>query len=216
MKNILVFGASGSIGQEFVDSCAKSSEYKVVTAGRGAENDIRVDFSNAEDFLNLKAGDIKYDAVIFLQGINPTKNLEDSNPEHFVQMFNLNIIGPAFVFRQLSKKLNPNASVVMMNSIASYKGSYDPAYAASKSAIKGLIHSLANAYPQFRFNSISLGLVKDSRVYNQMTPDFREKHALRMYNNSFVQVDNVIRVITELIENENINKAEIPLNGGYL
>jgi hypothetical protein len=62
---------------------------------------------------------------------------------------------------------------------------------------------------------ISLGLVENSPVYNQMTDDFREKHANRMQNKRFIQVKNINSMIELLLNNESINRADMALDGGY-
>ena len=77
------------------------------------------------------------------------------------------------------------------------------------------MHSLANAYTSQRFNIISLGLVEGSPVYEGMTEDFRLKHALRMQNGAFIKVGNITRVIDMLINNNNINRSEIAIDGGF-
>jgi NAD(P)-dependent dehydrogenase (short-subunit alcohol dehydrogenase family) len=61
--------------------------------------------------------------------------------------------------------------IIFFSSVAKKKGSYDPSYAAAKSGLVGLMHSLANAYKTQRFNIISLGLVENSPVFNQMSDE---------------------------------------------
>jgi NAD(P)-dependent dehydrogenase (short-subunit alcohol dehydrogenase family) len=115
----------------------------------------------------------------------------------------------------LKEKFGLNCLVLFVSSVAKRKGSYDPSYAAAKAGLTGLMHSLANTYKKQRFNLISLGLVEDSPVYKQMTKDFREKHAARMQNGKFIKSENVVSVINLLIENENINRADIGIDGGF-
>ena len=74
-------------------------------------------------------------------------------------MLNVHIVSPTLLIQKLHKHCNDNCLIFFMSSIAAKKGSYDPSYAAAKSALHGLVQSLANAFPNYRFNMLSLGLV---------------------------------------------------------
>jgi len=154
------------------------------------------------------------DGILFFQGINPSKNTKEMTAEHFMRMLNVNLIGPTLLLKHFHKNLNAGAMILFISSIAAKKGSYDPSYAAAKSGMIGLTHTLANEFPTLRFNSISLGLVENSPVYNNMTPDFRKKHFDRM-NGKFIQVDDVAAQIIELLQNSSINKAMINMDGDF-
>jgi 3-oxoacyl-[acyl-carrier protein] reductase len=136
--------------------------------------------------------------------------------DHFSSMIKINLAMPALLIQALNSKLNPGCSVIFFSSISQKKGSYDPAYAASKAGIKGLLHSLANACPSIRFNSLVLGLVEDSPVHQQMSPDFVKRHSGRMFNQKLINKSNVSRMINELLINESINRSEISLDGGFV
>jgi NAD(P)-dependent dehydrogenase (short-subunit alcohol dehydrogenase family) len=125
------------------------------------------------------------------------------------------LITPALLIKRLANQLSDGALVLFISSVAKKKGSYDPAYASAKAGLTGLMHSLANAYPQLRFNIISLGLVENSPVFNNMTPDFRQKHADRMINNEFIKASDVIIAIADLINNNTVNRTDIEIDGGY-
>lgn len=213
-KNLLVVGSSGFIGSSLIKNL-DPGQFNIYTANR-KDGDIIIDFEVAEPICQLNLEEqLKFDAIIFLQGINPSQGVFDIGYEHFQKMLNVHVIAPTLFIQKLHQNLNENCLILFMSSIAAKKGSYDPSYAAAKSALHGLIKSLANAIPNCRFNLLSLGLVQNSPVYNQMTPDFREKHASRMYRQSFIKVENVISTILELINNDNLNRAVIDLDGGY-
>jgi hypothetical protein len=100
-------------------------------------------------------------------------------------------------------------------SVAAEKGSYDPGYAASKAAIQGMINSFANEFQTMRFNAIALGLVENSPVFNQMTPDFLQKHRDRMHQGTLIQLEHIAAVVNLLLTNENLNRSIIPLTSGF-
>jgi 3-oxoacyl-[acyl-carrier protein] reductase len=136
--------------------------------------------------------------------------------DHFHKMVNINLIIPTMLINALLPKLNECSSVIFFSSVAKRKGSYDPAYAASKSGLSGLVQSLANACPNIRFNTLSLGLVEGSPVHVQMSPDFVEKHSDKMFLKRLIKKEDVVRVINELLINNSINRSDLSLEGGYI
>lgn len=214
-KHILIFGANSFIARSFIR--LYSDHYFIHPVYRNRfEETHNLDFENPTDLKGFaETINFKADAVLFLQGINPSMSATEITEDHFLRMMKVNLVTPVLVLSALSQKLSDNGLVLFMSSVAKRKGSYDPSYAAAKSALGGLIQSLANSYPRQRFNMISLGLVEGSPVYTQMTEDFRAKHASKMQNGEFIKAENVSSTIDMLIQNGNINRADIPLDGGY-
>ncbi|MFI5142347.1 MAG: SDR family oxidoreductase, partial [Bacteroidia bacterium] len=115
----------------------------------------------------------------------------------------------------LHSVINPNALILFFSSIAAQKGSYDPSYAAAKSALAGLMNSFANEFPTIRFNSISLGLVEGSPVEKGMTEDFKKRHKDRMFGNELIKIESIIDTIELLLKNKSICTTNVQLDGGY-
>lgn len=172
-----------------------------------------LDLDNDDFSLDLPA---KLDGVLFFQGINPVKNTRAMDIKHFNNMLRVNLIGPAMLIKSIVDSFNDDAMVLFFTSVAARKGSYDPSYASAKAGIIGMMYSFANEFPKYRFNALSLGLVENSRVHEQMTPAFREKHALGMYKNSLIKFSSINSMIFELLENSNINRSVIPIDGGLI
>lgn len=217
-KNILLFGANSYIAKKFVERYGEEYNFHPVYRKKQGQS-LSFDFddiSPVEKVENFAQRiDVEINAVLFMQGINPSMGVNDITGEHFSTMLKINLITPVFLIRALEKKIAKNSLILFFSSIAKKKGSYDPSYAAAKAGMTGLVQSLANAYPAQRFNIISLGLVEQSPVYNQMSEDFRVKHSSRMQNNSLIKAENIGSVIDMLINNNNINRADIPIDGGY-
>ena len=214
-KNILLFGANSYIGKAFTKKYNDSyTIYPVYRNDPGAL--LNLDF-NATTDLNVFAAKINFtiDGIIFFQGLNPSMGVADITEEHFIKMLKVNLVTPPLLIRSLKDKLSNGAVTIFFSSVAKRKGSYDPSYAAAKSGMVGLMHSLANAFKMQRFNIISLGLVENSPVFNQMSDDFRQGHATRMQNGSFVKADNVADTIDMVIKNSNINRADISIDSGF-
>lgn len=156
-----------------------------------------------------------YDAILFAQGINPSLSTKETTAEHLLAMLKVNIMGPVLLLKHLVPRMNPHGNVVFFSSVAAEKGSYDPGYAASKAAIQGMINSFANEFSSMRFNAIALGLVENSPVFNQMTPDFLQKHRDRMHQGTLIQLEHIAAVVNLLLTNENLNRSIIPLTSGF-
>lgn len=208
MKNVLLFGSTGYVGTHFIENYI--NKYNIVEVGRK-------DF----DFLNPDIGSLievightKFDAVVFLQGINPSNGVDDITEKQFFDMLKINITTPHDVLRSINPWAEYGASVIFMSSIARKKGSYDPSYATSKAGLVGLQQTLSNSYPFLRFNTISLGLVENSRVHCGMTKDFEEKH-LNAMGGKLVDVQDACKAIEFLIECNSVNRAIIPVDRGF-
>lgn len=215
-KKLLFIGADSFLATE--SKKFFSNNFDIVTVGRkkSSNPDFLLDFNNIEILEKFKLPeDLELSSIIFFQGINPSYNLKESSYEHFIHMFNVNIFGPSIFLRNNIQRIADSGLVLFFSSIATKKGSYDPSYAASKSAILGLVKSLSNEFNNIRFNSISLGLVKGSPVYQKMTSDFREKHSSRMFKNTFIETKNVTNLIDTILENTSICNTDIALDGGF-
>lgn len=209
--NILVFGGNSFLAKAFNKS--ENERFDITNVYRNnSSKELNLDFEDP-DIENLTPAITgTYNAVLFFQGINPSVGAIEMTSEHFIKMLKINLITPALLVKSLAGRLADGALVLFISSIAKKKGSYDPAYASAKAGIIGLMHSLAGAYPQLRFNTISPGLIKDSPVFVNMTPDYRQKHFERM-GNKFIEVADIISAITGLIDNVDINCADIEIDG---
>lgn len=215
MKNILIVGSGSFVAKNVVDKL--KPHYNCVSTSRSSSvSEFYLDIESEDSIISFcdKNKTNFWDGILFFQGINPSKNTKEITTEHFVKMLIVNLVGPAILLKHLYKNLNVNSMILFVSSIAAQKGSYDPSYASAKAGIIGLVQSLANEFPDFRFNTISLGLVENSPVFNNMTLDFRQKHAERM-NNKFVQVNDVSSAVYELLRNLSINKTTLNIDGGF-
>ena len=185
-KKIICFGANSFLAKRFAEKYGETYNLIKVTRTGGAYS---FDFEKGDQVQSLVASlpnDIA--GIIFFQGINPSVGLKEMTIEHFQRMMKVNLSVPTVLISALLSKMAKDCSVIFFSSVALKKGSYDPAYGAAKSAIAGLIQSLANACPDFRFNSIALGLVEGSPVHLQMTDDFVERHKSRMFGRRLIQI----------------------------
>ena len=210
-----MFGSGGFIGSHFCSSYEML--YNITCCSRSKkEGDIYFDFLEP-NYTSFKEqiGDVKFDAIIFSQGMNPRVGFSSIDYHDFDSMLQVNVISPTILLQtMICENLSKDACIIFLSSIAKDKGSYDPSYATAKAGLTGLQQSLTKANPNLRFNTISLGLVGGSPVQQGMTPDFLKKH-LDATNGKLVNVDDVCKTIDHLIGCKSISSQDLKIDCGY-
>jgi hypothetical protein len=74
------------------------------------------------------------------------------------------------------------SSFTYVSSRAAIYGSFDPYYAATKSALQAYVTSVSNKYPQITFHLIISGLIEESTMFLEMDLVNVENHRLRAEN----------------------------------
>lgn len=213
-KKILLFGATGFMGRKFIEY--NRTTYDIVAVKRE-----HVDMEKYIDERPVKLlqliQEYTFDIILFMQGTGPQLSTKQMISSHFEKQMRVNVIGPTCILNKLieEKKLNDGCSILFLSSIASKKGSYDCAYAASKSALYGLIMSMSNCYEKYKFNLISLGLIENSPIHLCMTDDFVQRHKDAMFGKKLIDISDAITMIVSIIENKHMTKADIALDGGF-
>lgn len=213
-KRLLIIGATGSIGTYFLKENADL--YEIISTSRNPESELYLDLLQSESINKIELSRFEFDHVIFLSGINPRSNLKEITEAEFIEIFTINIISPAMLIKRIHHLIKPGGGVLFVSSIATEKGSYDPSYAASKSALSGLIKSLTREFNYIRFNILSLGLVQNSKVHLQMTDNFIERHKSNMHQNKLIELFQVNEAIKFIIENDNVSNSNIPLTNSII
>lgn len=172
-KRLAVFGATGAIGSAILSELhaarahtlafARSSEKLAAIAPFAAESHV-VDLQNSEGWDDVVGAIDPLDGLVIATGMLEVLPFSVMTPEKFAETLLINVVTPAAFLRCLlrAKKLNPGASVVFLGSIISLRGTPGhAAYAASKSALTGLVRTLALelASRKIRVNTVSPGLV---------------------------------------------------------
>ena len=155
--------------------------------------------------------------LIFLTGILPGKSVQDYTYEEINRVMNINFNSVAKIISSLLNHFSNNSQILIMSSISGQRGSYDPIYAASKSAIIGLGKSLSQTLtPVTRTNIIAPGLVEQSSMFNEMKTERKEYHEKNNPLNCLLQKEALAEIIYELTTEKwnHLNGAIIPINGG--
>ena len=155
--------------------------------------------------------------LIFLTGILPGKSVQEYTFEEINKVMNINSNSVAKIICSLSDHFIKNSQILLMSSISGQRGSFDPIYAASKSAIIGFGKSLSQTLtPVTRTNIIAPGLVDQSSMYNDMLPERKEHHIKNSPLNNLLDREELAKIIYELTTDKwnHLNGAVIPINGG--
>ena len=216
MKKLLIFGASGYVGRHCLQHTGEKYDPTGVYRPPTRFGKLSLDFLDPDYELFLATlGSKQFDAVLFAQGINPRAGFQDITDLDFDEMLRINIITPTIILQKMKENnLASDANVFFLSSIAKEKGSYDPSYAAAKSAMVGLQRSLASSNRDMRFNILSLGLVGGSPVQTGMTSDFLDRHLTAM-NGRLVDVSDICKTIDFLIDCKSVSTHDLKVDCGF-
>ncbi len=228
METVLIVGASSSIGRE-ISAQFRSASMRVITthtstppheAGEQSDAlflDLRDDESIDVFAHKLKELTPRIDIAIFLAGILPGKNLAKYGFAEIDEVMAVNFNGQAKLLMRMLPLLTTRSRLIMFSSISAQRGSFDPIYAASKGALLSLVKSLATALPPgARINSIAPGLIQDSAMFQDMTPERQEYHRNQVPSKQLLRPHDLAKIVFDLCQDHwaHLNGACIDLNGG--
>jgi NAD(P)-dependent dehydrogenase (short-subunit alcohol dehydrogenase family) len=201
----LVFGASGSLGSACIESL--SSEFETYSGGRSQEH--------------LKINST-FDAVVWAQGVNQTKQFLASTEDDWEQVLESNL---HFVRRSVlelieHKLVNNPASFVFISSIWSkYSKVEKSAYIVSKAALEGLARSLAFEFADrnIRVNCVLPGVVDNAMTRKNLTQTQTDKVELETPGRSLVTAKHVANTVAFLCSKKSlgINGQSIVVDNGW-
>ncbi len=227
-RNVIIVGASSSIGDAIVKNFYKNGDNIIATFNKNKPDSEyssvkykKLDLGSVYSIKAFSESNIeelgKIDIIIFLPSILPGKSLDEYDSNLIDEVIKINFTSQVLLFKYLFKSLNKESSVLFMSSISSMRGSYDPIYAASKSAINGFVKSLAKwAAPHSRVNAIAPSLIKNSSMYFEMDEDRREIHISESPTKTLISINHLSDIILELCDPKwsNLNGQIININGG--
>lgn len=166
-KNYLIVGGSSGIGLELVKQLSEEN-HNIFVISRTAkalyklphvthfQGDVTKDDFSIVGLPNVLHG------VAYCPGSINLRPFRGLKPKHFLQDFNINVLGAVRVLQMVQKHLKKanQASVVLFSTVAVQKGmSFHTSIAAAKGAIEGLTKSLAAEWtPKVRVNCIAPSL----------------------------------------------------------
>lgn len=226
---IFIVGASATIGAAVVQAFKVSGNDLILTAHRGLAS-MRQSQPDAQVIgLNLESDDSisrcaaalgtepGIDVVIFLAGLLPGKNLMGYGVQQMDQAMAVNFTGQAKLLQKIIPAIRNGGQIIFTSSIAGERGSYDPIYAASKGAVIAFVKSMAKALaPRIRVNAVAPGLIHQSGMFRQMTPQQREGHRQDTLSGELMREEELAAILLDLTRPHwrPLNGVVLRLNGG--
>ena len=184
-KNFLIFGGTGSIGSSIIEKF-ESNDWIVTCISRKKENSKNTIFWDVLNDSNPQIVDqiLNFglvDAVCWAQGMNGNDNIRNFDEKFHMELYKVNVV---FILKSLNfllnkNLLNQNAKLCILSSIWQLISRQEKlSYGITKSAIQGLVLSLAN------------DLAKDGYFVNAVLPGVIDT-PMTHQNLSQLQIDKV-------------------------
>lgn len=235
MKNVLVTGSTGTLGEKIVE-VLKNNNYNVIGTYNKNEKKaseiknkynielIKCDLENEQDINNLvdkvvnkyKNIDILINNAAFYQD----EPLEEKTKETFLKILNINLVGPFLLSKKIGKHMLENKNGKIINIVSTngidtfYPESID--YDASKAGLINLTKNLALYYaPYIKVNAIAPGWIETKETL-EMNESFIKNEKNKILLNRFGKPEEIVDGILFLCKNDYINGEIIRIDGGKI
>lgn len=236
-KQYLVLGATSDLAKAFVLSVESGANFTLVARNEDKLKEIYGSFNSVvrtetcdlksnnevKDLVGgLKTDKLKYDGVLCAVGAHEIMPLRLYSDEKFRDMVDANFFSVANILRFMSPILMPESSVVVISSAVTFRGAGTvSAYAASKSAVEGLVRAAALEYAakKIRINAIAPGVFK-SKMSDKFISSFNPQQLERLELNHPLGIgtpDQVASVIEFLLSPKSswITGQTLIVDGGF-
>lgn len=210
---VLIFGANGSLGKAI---CKKMLE-----SGNSVNSISHSELEKIDDVL-ANIGNPKFDSIIWAGGLNLNDSIGTLDLGSFDAVFDANL---KFVLRTVSKLvernlINPGASLVLLSSVwQNIARKNKVSYTISKSALSGLVRSLALELGEakIRCNSVSPGVVDNEMSRANLTQEQISTVVNQTPLGELVTSSQVANVVAWLSSTESagITGQNIVIDGGW-
>ena len=232
-ENILLIGGSSSVGQNLCLKIDKKLFNIYITYYKNSNviknkslthiNKFLVDLNNDEEIIklidNFKKKKINFHKILFMQGSINSNKIHKYKNQNIKEIVNLNLLSIYFFVNNSKSILNKRCLLIFLSSISAYKGSYDPFYSSTKSALIGLTKSIAkNNSPNVKCLCVAPGLIKDSKMYKDMNTNIRNIHLKNTPNKELLNLNDFSMILIDLLKPHwrHANGSIIDINGGVL
>ena len=218
-----VFGASGFLGSAIVSEL-EAAGHTVTTAARGLRAD-RVDgHVNLLDEnwpSNVRNG-LRFDGVVWAQGVNSTGGVLEESPENLHQVFDANVVFITNTIKLLVEfdLLRKPARTVILSSVwQSTARSSKLGYILAKSALAGLVPSLAIDLSShgIAVNAVLPGVIESPMARKNLTPEQLLNVQRETLGGDLATANHVAKVTSFLLSPDSvgINAESISVDQGW-
>ena len=219
-KNLLIVGSSSTLGKKLSKNLSDRNLNIYQTSNqKNIKNSIKCNFEDAdsiqESVRKINALKVSFDYIFFLQGELLGKSLYKYKNDEIMKNLNINLLSCVQIIKNV--KLSKNSLAIFVSSVSGQRGSYDPIYAAGKSALINLTKSLSSWHaPRNRFICICPGPVKDTPMFNEFSSKRKRYHRISNPNKELLNSKDLASIILNLMEphGRHANGSIININGG--
>ena len=209
IKTVVIAGINSEIGKHLTETLIEN-KYRVIglyQRGTSIEdyNNSNISFMEV-DYFDLKSLESVVDNIkgelagfVFMEIYFNLEDMLDFDYDEFAKSYQCNVFAMNFLVRELVKKMNHESSIVIVNSIEAYRGSFGAsAYASAQAAKANLVQTFANIFTEMygvRINSIMAGwiggVMEDDNTFNkakQIIPMKRLGHPEEIADDIFLML----------------------------
>lgn len=226
-KLVVIAGINSDIGKE-LSNILLSTGYRIIGLyQKGSKIDKfdsadvilkEIDYFDRNNLLKVTS-DIKDDIFGFVF-MEVYFNLEDSldfDYDKFEDSYRVNVFAANLLVRELVKKMNYESSIVIVNSIEAYRGSFGAsAYASAQAAKVNLVQTFANVFSEMygvRINSVMTGWIGGVMETDDTFNKTKESIPLKRLGNPSEIADDIYLMLTR---HKYTNGSSLVSDGGYL
>lgn len=179
---------------------------------------IEVDYFNRENLLHVTKS-IKDDIAgfVFMEIYFHLEDMFDFDYDKFEESYRINVFAANLLTRELVKKMNYESSIVFVNSIEAYRGSFGAsAYASAQAAKVNLVQTFANIFTEMygvRINSIMAGWIGGVMESDDTFNKAAESIPMKRLGYPSEIADDIYLMLTR---HKYTNGSSLVSDGGYL
>jgi len=214
--NILVFGATGSIGDHIYNSF-KNYSSNVYGTSTQLNEFIYVDNDKLDNLGNIS----QLDVVVWCQGYNVNDTIYNFKEDEYLKTMNANVL---FILKTLNylvknNKIRYNAKLVIISSIwEEFTRDNKLSYSISKSALQGLVKNVAYdlSSKNILINNVLPGVIDNPMTRKTLKVEHIKYVENYLYFNRLINLDDVFNTVKFLtFENTGITGQSIKVDLGF-
>jgi nucleoside-diphosphate-sugar epimerase len=215
-SKLLILGGTSSFAGELINN-AKNKNYEVIASFREPskvpeKSEIELfqldvqHLKSIEKFLT-QIDNYKFSRIVCLMGslseIHSINSYKVS--ARYIETYVTNLV---YLLDNLllANRAESNCKILIVSSRAAKYGSYDYHYAIAKAAMEAYVKSKSKSTPQVQINALSLGLVKGSKMFNEMPIEVSSSHEKRT-NYKLLTVPEVAIEIIDIFDRSAIDSG---------
>lgn len=227
-KVIVIAGINSDIGKELSKLLLEAGYFIIGLYQKDSpiDNELKnenielkeVDYFSRENLLKVTE-EIQSDifGFVFMEIYFHLEDTFEFDYDKFEDSYKVNVFAANLLVRELVKKMNYESSIVMVNSIEAYRGSFGAsAYASAQAAKVNLVQTFANIFTEMygiRINSIMAGwiggVMESDETFNKAT----ETIPMKRLGSPCEIADDIYLMLTR---HKYTNGSSLVSDGGYL